>query len=64
LRLGKRYGPERLELACARSLAIQSFSYKSVSSILQHGLDQRPLAPVPTRANPTHSNIRGPNYYQ
>jgi transposase len=64
LRLEKRYGPERLEAACARSLAIHSFSYKSVSSILQHGLDQRPLAPVPLRANPTHSNIRGPNYYQ
>jgi transposase len=64
LRLEKRYGPERLELACARSLAIHSFSYKSVSSILQHGLDQRPLAPVPLRANPTHSNIRGPNYYK
>lgn len=64
LRLEKRYGPERLELACARSLAIHSFSYKSVASILQHGLDQRPLAAVPMRANPTHSNIRGANYYQ
>lgn len=64
LRLEKRYGPERLEAACARSLAIQSFSYKSVSSILQHGLDKRPLAEVPSRANPTHSNIRGANYYQ
>ena len=64
LRLEKRYGPERLELACARSLAIHSLSYKSVFSILQHGLDQRPLVDVPSRANPTHSNIRGPNYYQ
>jgi transposase len=64
LRLEKRYGPERLELACARSLAIHSLSYKSVASILQHGLDQRPLAAVSQRANPTHSNIRGANYYQ
>ena len=64
LRLEKRYGPERLELACERSLAIQSFSYKSVSSILQHGLERRPLSHEPSRANPTHSNIRGPNYYQ
>jgi transposase len=64
LRLAKRYGPERLELACARALAIQSLSYKSVSSILQHGLEQRPLAAVPQRANPTHPNIRGANYYQ
>jgi transposase len=64
LRLAKRYGPERLELACARSLAIHSLSYKSVFSILQHGLEQRPLVDVPLRANPTHSNIRGANYYQ
>ena len=64
LRLEKRYGSERLECACARSLAIHSLSYKSVSSILQHGLDQRPLVGVPSRANPTHSNIRGRNYYQ
>jgi transposase len=64
LRLEKRYGASRLELACARSLAIHSFSYKSVASILQHGLDQRPLVEVPSRANPTHTNIRGANYYQ
>jgi transposase len=64
LRLEKRYGPERVELACARSLAIHSLSYKSVSSILQHGLDQRPLVEVASRANPTHTNIRGANYYQ
>ena len=64
LRLEKRYSPERLEAACARSLAIQSFSYKSVASILQHGLDQQPLAPEPLRANPSHSNIRGAGYYQ
>jgi hypothetical protein len=35
-----------------------------VNSILQHGLDQQPLAPVPLRANPSHSNIRGAGYYQ
>ena len=64
LRLEKRYGPERLELACARSLAIHSLSYKSVASILRHGLERRPLAPEPSRANPTHANIRGANYYQ
>jgi transposase len=64
LRLEKGYGPERVELACARSLAIHWLSYKSVSSILQHGLDQRPFVEVPTRANPTHTNIRGANYYQ
>ena len=64
LRLEKKYGPERLEAACARSFAIHSLSYKSVSSILQHGLDKKPLVDTPPRANPTHSNIRGAYYYQ
>lgn len=64
LRLEKKYGAARLEAACARSLAIHSLSYKSVSSILAHGLDQRPLVAVPARANPSHSNVRGAGYYQ
>ena len=63
LRLEKRYGASRLELACAKSLAIHSLSYKSVASILQHGLEQRPIQ-EPSRANPTHANVRGPEYYQ
>jgi len=61
--LAKKYGPERLEAACARALALRSFSYSSVTSMLKHGLDQRPLATGSTRAHPVHSNIRGPNYY-
>jgi transposase len=61
--LAKKYGPHRLEAACARALLLRSFSYSSVTSILKHGLDQRPLATGSTRAHPVHSNIRGPNYY-
>jgi len=63
MRLAKKYGPARLEAACARALALRSFSYSSVASMLQHGLDQRPLATGSTRAHPVHANIRGPNYY-
>ena len=40
LRLGDRYGPERLEAACARALAIGACSYRSVRSILERGLDR------------------------
>jgi transposase len=61
--LAKKYGPQRLEAACARALALRSFSYSSVASILKHGLDQRPLPTGSTRAHPVHSNIRGSNYY-
>ncbi len=61
--LVKKYGPARLEAACARALVLRSFSYSSVASMLQHGLDQRPLVTGSTRAHPVHANIRGPNYY-
>ncbi len=64
LRLEKKYGSTRLEDACARSLSLRAFSYKSVASILQHGLDQQPLRRESPRARVTHHNLRGPNYYQ
>jgi transposase len=65
LRLAQRYGDARLEAACARALALHSFSYKSVESILKHGLDQQPLGErTPRRSHAAHTNVRGPNYYQ
>jgi transposase len=64
LRLDKRYGTDRLEAACKRALAIHSLSYKSIVSILEKGLDRRPL---PSKAAPApsiqHENIRGEQYY-
>ena len=64
LRLGRRYGDERLEAAARRALAIRAFSYRSVESILKSGLDRQPL-PEPDPATPprTHDNIRGAAYY-
>ena len=44
LRLGKTYGNDRLEAACQRALTLGSHSYKSLESILRHGLDRQPLA--------------------
>ncbi len=65
LRLGRRYGPERLEAACARALALGAFSYRSVESILKTGLDRQPLPgatpDIPARP---HENLRGPDYYE
>ena len=43
MRLGRRYGDERLEAAAARALAIRAHSYRSVESILKAGLDGQPL---------------------
>lgn len=63
--LGKRYGLERLEAACARALRIRSVSYTSLRSILDKGLDQRPQpdsneAELPA-TDPGH--LRGAAYF-
>jgi transposase len=64
VRLGGRYGADRLEAACTRALSVRAFSYRSVESILKNGLDQQPLPGEPvTRAHPRHDNVRGPGYY-
>ncbi len=64
LRLGRRYGAERLEAACARALAVHAHSYRSVESILQTGLDRRPLpAAAPETPRRRHENLRGPGYH-
>jgi len=65
MRLGKRYGAERLEAASARALAIKAFSFRRVESILKSGLDQQELfseEPEPD-APPSHRNVRGNGYY-
>ncbi len=65
LRLGRRYGTERLEAACSRALAIQARSYRSVESILRTGLDRQPLpALAPDTPLPQHDNLRGSAYYR
>ena len=64
LRLGERYSPERLEAACHRALAIQGVSYRSIKSILEHGLDRVALEEQATLELPQeHDNLRGPDYY-
>lgn len=64
LRLGKRYGAERLEAACGRALRAGAKSYRHVHSILKHGLDRQPaLIEEPAAAPLVHANLRGPHYY-
>jgi transposase len=65
LRLGNRYGPERLEAACARALHIGGTTYRSVKSILEHGLDAEPLDDQQTTLDlpKDHPHLRGPDYY-
>jgi transposase len=64
LRLAKSYGDHRLEAACKRALIIGSSSYRSVASILKHGLDQKPLDEPPNdKPAILHTNVRGSQYY-
>jgi transposase len=64
MRLGGRFGDERLEAACQRALKIGSCSYKSIESILKHDLDRQPFPGKPRLAPVIdHVNIRGPKYY-
>lgn len=65
MRLAKSYGDERLEAACRRAVAIGSYRYQSIKSILEKGLDKAPLpGPAREREPIAHANIRGPQYYQ
>ncbi len=65
MRLGKTYGTDRLEAAARRALLIGSPSFKSIASILEQGLDSKPIAgSEEDRETPIHhTNIRGPRYY-
>ncbi len=58
INLAKRYGTERLEAACARAILRHAYSYKSVRSILQTGLDKVAITTAPASGHPRHDNLR------
>lgn len=64
LLLGKAYEDGRLEAACERALAIGTYTYASVASILKNGLDRHKPQAVAASAVTQHDNIRGPGYYR
>ena len=63
LRLGDRYGKDRLEAACRRALPAGIHTYKGVKNILDAQLDQVELEEPSTVVPKTHQNIRGQIYY-
>jgi transposase len=64
IRLADRFGAERVEAACARALSARALPYRSVESILRHGLESAPLSTGrPAHAHPRHANLRGASYY-
>jgi transposase len=65
MRLGRRFGADRLEAASTRAVALRAFSYRSVESILRTGLDRQPLPVRPVITAPReHDHVRGAGYYQ
>ena len=65
MRLGRRYGAERLESASARAEQLRSYSYRTVKNILATAQDRLPLEVEPSivAVTPVHENIRGASYY-
>jgi transposase len=65
MRLGDRFGADRLEAACARALLTRAISYRSIKSILLKGLDRQPLPghQAPETEPIQHDNARGASYY-
>jgi transposase len=65
LSFAKRVGKDRLNNACKRAVFYQSYSYNSIKSILDKGLDKEPIQEDPRQQSlPFHENIRGKEYYQ
>ncbi|CAN5264062.1 hypothetical protein BH24PSE2_BH24PSE2_13800 [soil metagenome] len=60
LRLAADFTPQLLECACERALALQSYSYRAVRTLIE-------TPPVPASSpalDLAHDNVRGPEYFQ
>ncbi len=65
IRLGEKFGKDRLEKASFRALRLDTPNYQSLKNILLHGLDKIPITPIASDEKPIeHTNIRGPDYYR
>jgi transposase len=64
LSLERRYGPERLDAACALALSLGTCQYRHVRDILHTGRDQVQAQTTSDWVSPAHAHLRGPAYYQ
>lgn len=63
IQLAKKYSAKRVNNACKRAITYGAYSYRSIKSILEKGLDRVPVDHPPQLALPEHENIRGAAYY-
>lgn len=63
LRLSRTYPKQRVEAACARALAYNALSYRSIASILKNGLDRIETETPKNGTASVHENVRGADYY-
>lgn len=63
LRLVKSYTPVRVEAACKRALAGQSYNYTTINNILINNLDTLEPGQLFLFDMPQHNNLRGPEAY-
>jgi hypothetical protein len=63
--LGRRFGNDRLEAASKRALDCKTATYRSVKSIIEHGLDRIPTDETETQLTlpVDHAHVRGNQYY-
>jgi transposase len=64
LRLGEKYGNDRLEAACRRALSGYKVTYMGIKNILERNLDKADLQTDLFIHIPDHENIRGAESYQ
>ena len=60
LRLATDFTPADLECACQRALALKSYSYRAVRTLIE----TPPAAPAQCALDLGHENVRGPEYFQ
>ena len=63
LSFAKKAGEQRLISACQRALEYQLYNYKIIENILNKGLDKIDEPQEKETDMPSHSNIRGKDYY-
>ena len=61
LQCSRKYGNERLEIACAKARSMNSCSYTTVTNILKNGQDKQTLSTA--KSTPKHENLRGAGSY-